>query len=219
MGSISLPEGILPNPLPFSPDAALTGGEVLGFRFDLLDSNDLKVGTLDGVEGGHVEWSSFTAIKGSGSLDVQDTGQVIDWLNVRVRPMALISDLVNPQRTECGLGVYICAAPTESWEGSQRSWSVELLDKLSILDQDIVTDEYGDPLTYVAPIGANIVELVVNLIQGVGELTPAIEAAAPQLSSSMVWEVGTSVLKIVNELLEAGGFSSFFVTSAAGAAL
>jgi hypothetical protein len=207
-----MPLGTFPNPLPFTPNGLLSDGVVTGYRFELLDGNDDLVDELQTVEGGGLDWSAFTAIKGSGTLDVVDDGTPRDWLNLRIRPVVLLQGY--GLTTEVPCGIFIPAAPKESWNGSTRRWGLELLDKLSILDQDIVTDENGDPVFYVAPVGANIVELVVNLIQGVGEATPAIEPDSPSLAASQVWEVGTPVLKIVNDLLEIGGFTSLYLDPA-----
>lgn len=207
---IQLPPGLRPTPILFRPEEVLAGTRVTAYRFDLLDSEENQLGQLEGVEGGSVEWTSFSAIKGGGSLDVTDVGQQVDWLNCRIRPMALLASVGAEPDTEVGLGVYLAAAPKESWSDTGRSWTVELLDKLSILDGDIVTDANGDPVTYVAPVGANVIDTVISLIQGVGEAAPAIEPDSKTLSASMTWEVGTSVLLICNELLEAAGYTSLY---------
>lgn len=209
---VNLPAGIKPQPLAFNPDDALAGGRVTGFRFDLLDSNDDLIEPLQGVlPGGGLDFSAYTAIKGSGKMSVRDVGQAVDWLNVRVRPMALISALDGQPAHEHGLGVYICSAPVEEWDETGCTREVELLDKMAILDQDIVTDENGDPVMFVAPVGANVVDTVVDLINGVGEATPAIEPDSPALQASQVWDLGTPVLKIVNDLLATGGYASLWV--------
>lgn len=207
---IPLPAGHQPTPILFEPTAVLTGARVTGFRFDLLTNNEEDLGTLDGVEDGELEWTAFTAIKGGGSLQVTDRGSPVDWLNVRVRPVVLLSSVGAEEPEEHGLGVYLAAAPVEEWDALGLSRKVELLDKLSVLDGDIVTDSNGDPVTFVAPIGANVIATVVDLIEGAGESAAAIEPGSKVLAASMTWDVGTSVLQIINELLEAAGYASLW---------
>lgn len=207
---ISFPSGTLPTPFLFQPEQVLGGQRVTDYRFDLLDGEENFIRQLESVSGGTIEWTNATAIKAGGSIDVTDDGIPVDWINSRVRPMALLSSVGGEGPAEYGLGVYLASAPVEDWSEVGRSWRVELLDKLSILDQDIVTDLNGDPVTYVAPIGANVIDTVIDLIEGVGEAAPAITPDTKVLAASMVWDVGTSVLQIVNDLLEAAGYSSLW---------
>lgn len=204
-----LPPGLLPTPILFEPAEVLSGTRVTGFRFDLLTRSEDVFGTLSGVEGGSVEWTTFSAIKAGGSLEVTDKGQDVDWLNVRIRPMALLRGIGAEPDVEHGLGVYLAAAPKESWSALGRSWRVELLDKLSVLE-DIVTDVDGNPVTYVAPIGANVLDLVRDLIESVGEKTDAILDDSKVLAQSMTWDVGTTILQIINDLLQAHGYTSLW---------
>jgi hypothetical protein len=207
-----LPSGLVPAPALFQPEEALAGGQVVGYRFDRLSSAGALLGVIDGVEGGRLSSSSANAIKTTGTLTVADLGQDIDWLNDRVRPVALIEGLGGTAgETEHPLGVYIAAAPSEAWSETGRVWQVELMDKLAILDQDIATDLDGNPVLYVAPIGANVVDLVKDLIAGTGEAVPAIEPDSKALSTSMTWDVGTPLLAIINGLLEAAGYASLWV--------
>lgn len=207
---ITLPVGTLPSPVLFQPDEVLAGTRVTRYRFDLLDEEENLVGEIATVTGGHLEWTSATAIKGGGSLTVSDTGGAIDWLNCRVRPWALISSVGAETESEYPLGVYLAAAPVDEWDDFGRSWTVEMLDKLSIPDGDIVTDDEGNPVTFVAPIGANVIDTVISLLVGVGETAPAIEPDAKILAASLTWDVGTSVLQIINDLLETAGYASLW---------
>lgn len=209
-----LPAGILPSPIPLIPDETFSTARVTDYRFDLLNNDEELVGTIIGVSGGELSWHAEAAIKGGGTINVTDTGQDIDWLNIRVRPVVLLSGLADAAPVEVPAGVYLAAAPVQDWDDVGRSWSVELLDKNSILDQDIVTDSNGNPVTYSAPVGANVVDLVIQLIQMTGEATPAIEPGTKTLPSALTWDVGTSILKIVNDLLSAAGYFSLYTDGA-----
>lgn len=204
-----------PVTVPVTGDGLLGGHRVTSYRFDLLaprgGNREALVGELDGVTGGSVDWSAASSVKGGGMLDVIDVGQDVDWLNVRIRPVALIeaaSDSGPPQEVDCG--VFLPAAPVEGWNALGLSWSVELLDKTSILDQDIVTDTDGNPVTVSFPAGSNVIREVLTIIEDTGETAPAIEPDHVALSNPMTWDAGTTRLKIVNDLLDAANYFSIW---------
>jgi hypothetical protein len=205
---------ILPSPVLLTPDDTFSSARVTDYRFDLLDDSEQLIGTLSGVSGGDLSWRAQAAIKGGGSISVSETGQDVDWLNTRVRPVVILRDNVDGNSIEVPVGVYLGAAPVQDWNEFGLSMSVELLDKNCILDQDIVTDANGNPVTYSAPVGANVVTLVRNLIQMTGEATPAIEAGNKNLTKALTWDVGTPILKIINDLLAAADYFSLYTDGA-----
>lgn len=206
-----LPPGAIAVPVISGTDQALQGPRITDYRFEVLDHDEHHNDNLTTVTGGSVDWVSRTAIHGGGTLDVSDPGPPIDWLNVRIRPVVIYSRADVEQPTaERPLGVFLAAAPREAWTATGRTWSVELLDKLSILDRDIVTDEEGNPATYSVAAGANVISTVRALIEETGETTQAILAQSHTLTSPMTWELGTSRLRIINDILDAGNFTSLW---------
>lgn len=191
----------------------LSGSRVTAYRFDLLDQDENLLGYLQNVlPGGEVSFDSYSSIKGSGRISVTDLGDdEIDWLNVRIRPTVLISRVGGASTViEVPVGVYLCSAPTEKWTATGRAWDIELHDKLSILDQDIATGVVNGVAAYTAAAGANIITLVKTLIGETGEAYPAILPDTSTLPNSLVWEVGTTRLKIINDLLDAGNYFSLW---------
>jgi len=156
--------------LPNGPGWPLLPPRITRFRFDMLgpmqDDNgnvirEAEIGPLHGVQnGGSVTWKSTSAIKGGGTITVQDVGQLVDWLTVRIRPMVRIESPDGTRVIETPCGVFIPTAPKGEWTDMGRTWSVELLDKLSILDQDIPTDAAGNPITYGVDVGGNVLDAV-----------------------------------------------------------
>lgn len=214
---ISLPPGEVPSFKALTNDGVLTSGlRVTGFRFELLDNDEIPIGELAGVTGGYVEWSASASVKGSGQLNVTDlqeliSGKPLDWLNTRIRPVCVIEGFDR----EIPLGIWTAAAPTEDWTSTGRTWNVDLLDKASILDRDIwVNRATGTPETFTALSSDNLVDLVRGMITDVGESTVAIDNDPTLVGRDMVWEVGTTRLKIINDLLDAGGFFSLWVDPA-----
>lgn len=197
-----------PGPVPFDPDSAL---RAVDFNFDLLGHDEVQTGTLDSVTGGDLAWDATASVHGGGSIEVVDIGQPIDWLKVRIRVAALLSPVGGGDGIiGRPLGIWLPAAPVEKWSEVGRSWSVELTDKTAILDQDIVTNDDGDPIAYAAQPGADVITLVRDLINNTGESTAAIEPGTAQVRSAVVWESGTTRLQIINDLLAAAGYLSLW---------
>lgn len=206
-------QGLVPIPFPLEGDEILRETRVTDYRFEILDGNDNLVGTLDGVEaGGSVDFTASDAIKSSGRLTVHDVGQEVDWLNVRIKPYIILNTEVGQtDGEEHACGVYVPVAPVERWSGGQRSWDVELLDKLVLLDQDIPSDSStGRPVTYAAPKGANVIDCVKALVESIGASSEHIQPSDKTLNDAMTWSIGASKLKIINDLLEAANFNSLW---------
>jgi hypothetical protein len=139
--------------------------------------------------------------------------QRVDWLNVRIRPMIRIQRLGggdDPEGKLTPAGVFLCAAPVERYTAVGLVRDVELADKLSILDQDIATGDPAGVAAYALDTGANVIDAVKALIAETGETSPAIEPDSKVLSAPMVWEVGATRLKVINDLLDAAGYFSLY---------
>lgn len=211
---ITLPAGVVPEWRTLSDDEVLVAGQrSVSWRWEVLDADEVMIGTLDGVvPGGSVDWTANASIKGGGRIMITDTGQDVDWLNVRLRPICTIDGFSR----EIPVGVWLPVAPDASISDLGRSWDVMLLDKLTILDADVWLDPTsGEAATYVAAAGEDVVSLVVDLIVQAGESTPAIESGTgPTVAREMVWEAGTTRLKIINDLLDAAGYFSLWTDNA-----
>lgn len=205
---IRLPAGVRATPIRLTSNDELAGVRVQRYSYELLDADteDL-LGPLEGVKrGGTLDYSASTAIKGSGKLVVADRGQDIDWLNVRIRITAHLA--TGATKT---VGVWVPAAPVENWTSTGRTWEVELLDKNSILDQDIPTGVNDVVVAYSVAAGANVMSAVKSIITGVGEAVPLLPDTTDVLASTMTWDLGVTRLQIVNDLLEAIGYASLWV--------
>ncbi|MDO5715765.1 MAG: hypothetical protein Q4P25_04240, partial [Tissierellia bacterium] len=71
----------------------------VSYRCDLLNNNDLKIGTVDFVRG-TINCKANSKIKKSGSFMIKDRGD-IDYLNDRIKPYMIIDGVEYP------LGIYI----------------------------------------------------------------------------------------------------------------
>lgn len=216
---LQLPTGIIAEPASLTSDEELLTTRVSSFRFDLLEPRfttngdplpEAVIGTLDGVTGGEVSWTYNAAIKGGGSIDVTDVGQEIDWMRARIRPVAILNDA-----REVPIGVFIPAAPKEAYATGQRSWPVELLDKNSLLDQDVYADPAtGRALPYSLDAGVDVMDAIRYLIEGVGESALGIPTDLGLTTANpLTWDIGTPRLQIINDLLSAVNYFSLWVDS------
>lgn len=173
------------------------------WRWDVLSLTDSPVGSLDGVTEGRLEFSIFNTIRSGGSLTwAGDPLAIPDWNNLRVQPY-YTATFPDGSSVSWPLGVFLPAAPTVEHDDDGATVSVELYDKLLILDQDVVEQ------TYRVAVGAVVTAVVKTVI---GEASAFAVPAAPlvavtdsteTLAKAMVWEAGTSRLQIVNDLLDA----------------
>lgn len=168
------------------------------YHIELLDLADTIVGELDGVRdnAGQLDFNVNTAIRGSGTLNLVTTGP-IDWLTHRVRVSYLLDDL-----DPIPLITAIPRAPVEAHTDQGTTVDLELFDKTTILAEDQFPGAYG------VDAGAHIIDTVRAIIASTGE--PASSLVAPTstavLARPMVWDAGTTKHRIINDLLDAGGF-------------
>ncbi len=198
MPSVSLPAGLVPVRSLTTGDI-LTGHRSTAIRYELLTQAEASKGPLTGVTGGSLDWTTAASVHGGGKLEVVDVGQDVDWLNDRIRPVITIAGL-----PEQPLGVFLVAKDPGTFTGTGRTWTLQLVDKTSILEQDQVES------TYTAPAGTVITAEVAALIASTGEINVAITPSTATLPSAIVWEPGTTKLRIVNDLLAAANYLSLY---------
>lgn len=193
----------------------VNGARETRFRFEVMDRNEKLIGDLKGVTGGNLAWSSKSSIHSSGSIDMSDLGENVDWLNSRVKITVYTKD-DDGEETATPVGVYMPAAPVHEWDDGARTYTLELLDKLSMLDTDIITDSRGNAETYTVKKGTNIIRTVKAIIADLGESSPAIvEEESPETAQAdIVFPAGTSRLKIINDLLDAANYFSLWCDGA-----
>lgn len=188
----------------------VNGARETGFRFEVLDKAENIIGDLRGVKGGNLAWSSKASIHSSGSIEMSDVGEDIDWLNARVKITVDTRD-DDGETITTPLGIYMPAAPVHEWDDGARVYTIELLDKLSMLDTDIITNPNGNAESYSVKKGTNIIATVKGIIADLGEESPAIVDDQDEFTAGdMVFPAGTTRLKIINELLDAANYFSLW---------
>lgn len=169
-----------------------------GIKIRVRTPSGLLVGELDGVDGGTIDFSAAASVKGSGSMTVRDVGQTVDWVSDLFQPVYIVDGIEYP------LGVFVASVPTDDWDDEGRVWDVELMDRTSILDRSALETSLS------IPAGANVVDSVTAVIGMAGIDPGAITPSTHTLRGNLVWEAGTTLLKVVNELLDSVNFFSLY---------
>lgn len=192
-------------PLPAPPP--LLGHRQESWRFELLTLTGAPAGELDGVETATLEFNVNATIRGGGSLTwAAETRHCKepDWAAHFIQPWFKVTG-EDGRAQEWPMGVFIPAAPGAQYHDTGKTVEVELYDKLFILDNDRVER------VHTVPAGANVVAAVRALIASAGpHHRHSIEDSTVTARSAMVWEPGTSKLRIINDLLESINYFSLW---------
>lgn len=184
-----------------TPPDPLTSHRREAWRVELLNLKDTSLRRLDGIDGGSFSFNVNAVIRGGGSM--QYAGPELDWSQYRVQPWYSVTAASGV--IEWPLGVFIPASPTTQYGATGRTGSIELYDKTHLLDRDRVDT------TFVANTGAVVTSLIRSIIIGAGGVKVALTDSPAVLRKAMAWEVGTSKLQIVNDLLESINYFSVWV--------
>ena len=212
-----MPDGVTILPIPeweYSIGDRLYGDRSTTYRWEVLvhiDGSDHLIGVLDGVvdSSASLTWSLYAAVKGAGTLQVNDLDEAAPGMlrigelhleSVRLRPVCIIEGL-----DEIPLSVFLVSAAVEHWTETGRVWDIELLDRCTVPDQDLIEESYQ------VPAGTSILGAVQTVLAAAGEHIDVDESETATTAASMVWEAGTSKLKICNDLLAAAGYSALWV--------
>ena len=174
----------------------LLGHRQESFRVELLTTTDTVLRTLAGVQAdaGQLDLSVAATIRSSGNLATERIGDDVDWLQHRVRVSYVLGDdLVEPLITAIG------AAPVEGHTATGVSVDVELYDKTLILKDDSFLGHYG------LPEGTPILDAIQDVIASTGEAGELVGESDAVLAAPMVWDPGTTKLRICNDLADAAG--------------
>jgi hypothetical protein len=194
-----------------STEDILYGDRTTTYRWEVLqhaNGVDQLVGILDGVSEGSLSWTQNAAVKGSGDMLIVDLEQAEQGMlrvkdlkleSVRFRPVQAVSGL-----PENPLGVFLVSNSDEDWQATGRVWKIELLDKTTVPSQDVVDQSYA------VAAGTLILNQVKVILASCNEYIAVDASNTLATSTNMVWEAGTSKLKIINDLLDVAGYNALW---------
>ncbi len=180
----------------------LPGSRRFSFRYELLDSGNAVVGSLDGVESCTIEMNWLADIKRKASFSVRGEPDDVQWLSDRIKPgIRLWLPPYGPgDDVEWPMGVFLLSTPSrETDETGTVVRDVEGYDQLQVYIEDQIAARYrvdaGD--LYTAAVTDLLGAVAVNITPSSAVLPTAAE-----------WPPGTPKLKIINALLSAINYES-----------
>lgn len=196
-----------------------TGSRFIRFRYDLLDRNDAKLGTLLNVESGQVEMNSLNSIKRTAQFTLRESeADDIDFLNHRIQPFVEMKlpdkfvqnadgsrVLLSGAWIEFPLGVFLLSSPKRVEQGYQVFRDVEAYDGTVILEEDKFIDRYT------VRAGTKYTDAVVDILQGAGISKFNITASDRTLPNDIEYEPGTQKSKPIADFLTAINFTQLYV--------
>ena len=174
-------------------------GRTVSFRYELLDKNDVWKKDINTITRCVVRYSSLSQLKISAEISMrEDSG--VNYQTDRIRPICIISK-GNDVR-EFPLGIFLISSPNRNIKNTIITRDMQLYSKLYLYSEDMVDTRY-----YVTK-GTNVIAEVKRLL-GTPKIT--IPDSAYTTSTNREWEIGTSKLKIINDLLDSANYTSLRV--------
>lgn len=176
------------------------GARAPRWQVQLLDRFDAPKDTLRFMDGS-AKIATFARLGGNARLvlsaeDVQDVNWFSDRISITYYPRGL-------NGPSYPVGIYLFDSPLEN-RGMASAFTVDLMTKVAIIDQDQITE------TYSLPQGSQIIPAVVDLIESTGETRIAVTDSDVVTSSALTYEAGESKLTIINDLLTSADYSSLW---------
>lgn len=166
------------------------------YTAQLLNDDDQVISDLGAVTDGMFTTSTDARIKSSARVTIVTHEPVLQWPGVRVKLWAHVNDVSWP------LGVFIPSSPEQHHSDGRVTTTVELLDKLTILDKDLLDESLS------IPAGTDMVGFVVEMIKASGEDRVNLEPESHVNKNPHTWPAGTPKLTVVNDILDSCGYFS-----------
>lgn len=163
----------------------------LKFRYELLNKDNLHLGTLDST-GGSVTFNGLAeSIKRTARFSIRESElKDVDYLNDRIRPVISLNGIEYP------MGVFLIPSPTRIKRTGGVYRNIEGYDVTQIMLEDKVTDRF------MVKEGLNYVTAIIQIINSANIYRVSIPSSDNVLVRDREFEIGTSKLKIANELLK-----------------
>lgn len=176
----------------------------ISFRYDLLNRNDIKIGTLDGVTG-TVSYGEFRAIKRSATFQLDEYLQKnINYLSDQIQPWFILY-MPDGGTVEWSLGLFLLESPNRQINGVLSSREIGSYDKTIIIEEDKFTERY-----FIAA-GTNYVGSVIKILTTAGITKINIMDNPATILSDREYPVGTKKSEAINDLLKAINYNSIRV--------
>ncbi len=168
------------------------------YRFELLNKRNEIKQVLQNVTDCSITWQSLSSLKVSGKVSMLENSN-IDYLSDRIRIYAAVNNVQIPLAT-----LLLCSPARQIDNITTRD--CECYSLLKIL-QDTKVEEKR-----LIQAGTNVVNEVNRLIKEVGPYESSnIQGSNKTISVAKIYEVGTTYLEIINDLLDIIGYTSLYI--------
>lgn len=177
---------------------------LIKFRYDLLNYDDVTLGEV-AVQSGRVALNSLGEIKRTAVFRItEQEGQDIDWLNNRIQPVFCLQ-MPDKGFAEWPLGIFLLPSPDRKDENNKIKRDIEAYDTSQILKEDKFTDRYR------IAAGTKYTDAITTLLNSAGIWKVRIIAHAGTLAADKEFEIGTTKLQAINQLLTEINYTSLWV--------
>ena len=173
----------------------------ISFEYDLLNSAEKFIKTLHSAEG-NISFDSGAEIMGTGSFDISKKElEGLDLVDARIAAYMLLSKDASWFRFP--LGVYIITSPKIT-ASVGTTYAVDCYDKNIILTEDKLTDRL-----YI-PAGSVYSQEVRKILASAGVTKVSIEGNELTCKTDLEFEIGSTKLSVINELLYAINYTPLY---------
>ncbi len=164
------------------------------FKYLLLDNENEYIRELDSVEKATISYSSLGRLKQKATINMCE---VVD-VNNRIQVIHVLDGVEKP------LGTFLLSTPRQNIDDMYTQIAMECYSTLWLLDVNKLTERL-----YVAE-GTNVVNECIRLLTGYG-VEISITESSKTTSVPREWEIGISILDVVNDLLGTINYTSLYV--------
>lgn len=174
----------------------LQGSRTIDFEYELLDNRERILTKLNAS--GTIAFNSTSEVMRTASFEIQEerlNEYSKFYSDMRIRPFFKLK--VQDSWLRYPLGVFIMSSPQRKFENNSIYWSVDCYDKGIILKEDKLIDRL-----YI-PSGSNYISEVKKILISAGIDKFIIENSSLVTRADLEFEIGSSKLEVINELLYA----------------
>ena len=178
------------------------GVRSLQFRYDLLDSEENFIRTLDSVQSGEVSMAALASIKRTARFRMKDNG-VINWLSDRIQPFVEVK-MPNSDYIEFPMGIFLLNSPIRTEQNNYVYRDVEAYGLTQILRADKFINRYT------VSAGTNYRTAIIDILNSAGIIKHNIEETDKVIPIDIDWAPGIEKLEAINELIGAINYTPIY---------
>lgn len=175
-------------------DRILKSNRRVKYRFELLDKNEIAIREISAT--GSINFNATADIQAGANFIVNEYElKGIDLVNARIRPYMQV--MTPSGYVDYPLGIYLISSPNRQSDGISVVRQLECFDKCVILNEDKFTNRY-----YIQK-GKLYTQAINEILESAMIFNHDISPSIFTTTTELEFEVGTTKLKAINQLLQA----------------